>query len=316
MLGSGLFKQVGTSHLPLPIEADGGQVVYSIVDGDAFDADGTRNSTIVDPWWVGTGRFAVAMTGNPQDWAWRADITHQCVIRGQSGPQTTSVTVRRGAASSLVFSFHPVTRTRDPLPPGIRFPPDNRFTLSLDGRDLEFTEQIPIEASASTPPGTYKALIEVSEPGQPPVLAPLNLTVVVPPPNIQIHPDQPSYTVRQDASVPVLLTVETTPAERAVRLELHLLMEPEDDIGIMRRQRSGNARTLQDLVPAPPGLSLRPSVIVAGAGKSQHTITVNADSSVPATTYRLVLRAVHEWGGSCGYEPVIADAPLQLDVTP
>jgi hypothetical protein len=167
MLGSSLLKQVGTSHLPLPIEASGNEVVYRIADGGPFDADGTRNGTITDPWWVATGRFAVAITSDPSDWAWRADITHQCVLRGVSDPQTISVTVRKGSASSLLFSFHPVTRTGDPLPAGIRFSP-NPFTLSLDGRDPQFTEQIPVEISGSTPPDTYKALVEVSEPGQPP----------------------------------------------------------------------------------------------------------------------------------------------------
>jgi hypothetical protein len=320
MLGSSLLKQVGTSHLPLPIEASGNEVVYRIADGGPFDADGTRNGTITDPWWVATGRFAVAITSDPSDWAWRTDITHQCVLRGVSDPQTISVTVRKGSASSLLFSFHPVTRTGDPLPAGIRFSP-NPFTLSLDGRDPQFTEQIPVEISGSTPPGTYKALVEASEPGQPPVLAPADLTVVAPPPDIQMQLDQSAITVQRGSSAPLQLTVTVTPPERSVELRLHLLTDSDDGggIGIMRLRRSARDRrpaARTDLGPPPPGISLQPSTIFAGGGKNQHTIALSADSSAQAGSYRLVLRAVHPWGGSCGYPPVTADTPFQLTVTP
>jgi len=320
MLGSSLLKQVGTSHLPLPIEASGNEVVYRIADGGPFDADGTRNGTITDPWWVATGRFAVAITSDPSDWAWRADITHQCVLRGASDPQTISVTVRKGSASSLLFSFHPVTRTGDPLPAGIRFSP-NPFTLSLDGRDPQFTEQIPVEISGSTPPGTYKALVEVSEPGQPPVLAPVNLTVVAPPPDIQVQLDQSAITVQQGSSAPLQLTVTVTPPERSVELQLHLLTDSDDGggIGIMRLRRSARDRrpaSRTDLGPPPPGISLQPGTIFVGGGKNRHTVTLSADSSAQAGSYRLVLRALHSWGGSCGYTPVTADTPFQLTVAP
>jgi hypothetical protein len=320
LLGSSLLKQVGTSHLPIPIEASGNEVVYRIADGGPFDADGTRNGTITDPWWVGTGRFAVAITNDPSDWAWRADITHQCVLRGASDPQTISVTVRKGSASSLLFSFHPVTRTGDPLPAGIRFSP-NPFTLSLDGRDLQFTEQIPVEISGSTPPGTYKALVEVSEPGQPPVLASANLTVVAPPPDIQMQLGQSAITVQRGSSSPLQLTVTVTPPERSVELQLHLLTDSDDGggIGIMRLRRSARdphpaART--DLGPPPAGISLQPSTIFVGGGKNQHTVALSADSSVQAGSYRLVLRALHSWDGWCAYPAVTADTPFQLTVTP
>ena len=320
MLGSSLLKQVGTSHLPLPIEASGNEVVYRIADGGPFDADGTRNGTITDPWWVATGRFAVAITSDPSDWAWRADITHQCVLRGVSDPQTISVTVRKGSASSLLFSFHPVTRTGDLLLAGIRFSP-NPFTLSLDGRDLQFTEQIPVEISGSTSPGTYKALVEVSEPGQPPVLAPANLTVVAAPPDIQVQLDQSAITVQRGSSSPLQLTVTVTPPERSVELQLHLLTDSDDGdgIGIMRLRRSARDRrpaSRTDLAPPPAGISLQPSTIFVGGGKNQHTVALSADRSAQAGSYRLVLRALHSWGGSCGYPPVTADTPFQLTVTP
>lgn len=320
MLGSSLLKQVGTSHLPIPIEASGNEVVYRIADGGPFDADGTRNGTITDPWWVATGRFAVAITSDPSDWAWRADITHQCVLRGVSDPQTISVTVRKGSASSLLFSFHPVTRTGDLLLAGIRFSP-NPFTLSLDGRDLQFTEQIPVEISGSTSPGTYKALVEVSEPGQPPVLAPANLTVVAAPPDIQVQLDQSAITVQRGSSSPLQLTVTVTPPERSVELQLHLLTDSDDGdgIGIMRLRRSARDRrpaSRTDLGPPPAGISLQPGTIFVGGGKNQHTVALSADSSAQAGSYRLVLRALHSWGGSCGYPPVTADTPFQLTVTP
>jgi hypothetical protein len=323
MLGSSLLKQVGTSHLPIPIEASGNEVVYRIADGGPFDADGTRNGTITDPWWVATGRFAVAITSDPSDWAWRADITHQCVLRGVSDPQTISVTVRRGSASSLLFSFHPVTRTGDPLPAGIRFSP-NPFTLSLDGRDPQFTEEIPVEISGSTPPGTYKALVEVSEPGQPPVLAPVNLTVEALPPNIQMQLDQSAITVQRGSSATLQLTVTVTPPERSIELQLGLLTDSGDGgdgdgIGIMRLRRSARDRrpaSRTDLGPPPAGISLQPGTIFVGGGKNRHTIALSAGSSAQAGSYRLVLGAVHLWGGSCGYPPVGANAPFQLTVTP
>jgi hypothetical protein len=265
----------------------------------------------------------VAITSDPSDWAWRADITHECVLRGVSDPQTISVTVRRGSASSLLFSFHPVTRTGNPLPAGIRFSP-NPFTLSLDGRDPQFTEEIPVEISGSTPPDTYKALVEVSEPGQPPVLAPVNLTVVAPPPDIQMQLDQSAITVQRGSSATLQLTVTVTPPERSVGLQLGLLTDSGDGgdgdgIGIMRLRRSARDRrpaSRTDLGPPPAGISLQPGAIFVGGGKNRHTITLSADSSAQAGSYRLVLGAVHFWGGSCGYPPVTANAPFQLTVTP
>ncbi len=90
--------------------------------------------------------------------------------------------------------------------------------------------------------------------------------------------------------------------------QLGLLMESEDDIGITRRQRFGNARTPQNLVPCPRAFLSGPPA--SSRGGSEHTITGDADGSVPVPTYHLGLRGVHAWGGSCGYEPAIADAPF------
>lgn len=315
--GATLFKASGGSFVPIPAEVVENQVTYRVQDGGPFDADGAANGRIEDPFVVMAPGIVVAMTRNPDDPLYRAGLGVHCVVAEQDD-QGLPVTVRGGGGGipSITFlGFSPLMRDGNPTPSGLRLAQEPTV-LTLDSSNVQSSialARVPTSLARAEP---YRTSVRFRVPPYEELTysAYVNVMVTPPDPQFDIELDQTSLTVRRESSAPVELTVTVTRGA-PLNLRLWLLRRTDDDIGISRTPAgSGRARRAQSLIDPPPGLSVNPGVVGVGGTKNRFTLRVSAGREAPEGTYQLVLRAMSP-GGTC-FNPVSADAPLQLTVTP